>query len=343
MKKIIIDGVIGWDYTAAKHRENLDAAAGDDLDIQISSTGGSVYDGNTIKQLNEKYKRDYPGAKVIITTYGMAMSAASIIALSGDSHEVHEDSVFMIHNPWGIEIGDYRVMRKTADDLEKLSSMYARIYSEKSGKSTKENRKRMDDESYYYGQEIIDAGFADKLIKKEKKTDKDDSLAFAKLAIDDTLQKMKAEKFDFAGDLAKAVALIPTFESKIPASAGITNNGGQKNMTLDELKRDHPDLYAQAVKIGKDDEFENVQAHITMGRQAGSLDLAAKNIEARKAFTASVSAEYMAAGMKNQALKDRQEDDKNTGNGSGNAGANTDESDTATYQAMLAKKVRIKK
>ncbi|MDD5353070.1 MAG: Clp protease ClpP [Candidatus Omnitrophica bacterium] len=342
MKKIIIDGVIGWEYTATKHRENLDAAAGDDLDIQISSTGGSVYDGNTIKQLNEKYKRDYPGAKVIITTYGMAMSAASVIALSGDSHEVHEDSVYMIHNPWGIEIGDYRVMRKTADDLEKLSSMYARVYSEKSGKSTKENRKFMDDESYFYGQEIIDAGFADKLIKKEKKTDKSESLAFAKLAVDDTLQKMKAEKFDFAGDLAKAVALIPTFESKIPASAGITNNGGHK-MNLDELKRDHPDLYAQAVKIGKDDEFENVQAHITMGRQAGSLDLAAKNIEARKAFTASVSAEYMAAGMKNQALGARLKDDANTGNAGGNAGGNTDEADTKAYQAQLEKKVRIKK
>jgi ATP-dependent protease ClpP protease subunit len=142
LKKIIIEGVIGWDYTAAKHRESLDAAAGDDLDIQISSTGGSVYDGNTIKQLNEKYKRDYPGSKVIVTTYGMAMSAASIIALSGDSHDVHEDSVYMIHNPWGLEIGDYRVMRKTANDLEKLSNMYARIYADKSKKSVKENDKK---------------------------------------------------------------------------------------------------------------------------------------------------------------------------------------------------------
>jgi len=339
MKKITIEGVIGWDYTAAKHREALDASAGDDLDIQVSSTGGSVYDGNTIKQLNEKYKRDYPGAKVTVTTYGMAMSAASIIALSGDSHDVHEDSVYMIHNPWGIEIGDYRVMRKTADDLEKLSNMYARVYSEKSGKPVKENRSLMDNESYFYGQEILDAGFADKLIKKEKKTEKDDSVAFAKLAIDDTLQKMKAEKFDFQNDIAKAVALIPTFESKIPASAGISIKSEVKKMTLEELKRDFPDLYAQVVQIGKDDESRRVKAHITLGTKTNAIPLAIKNIEENKsALDQDVYAEYLAAGMKSNALQDRIEDDQHTGSGGGNAGANTDEADTKAFTAQLIEK-----
>lgn len=341
MKTIVIEGVIGWDYTAAKHRQLLDEAKGDDLDIQISSTGGSVYDGSTIKQLTEKYKRDYPGAKVTITTYGMAMSAASIIALSGDSHDVHEDSIYMIHNPWGIEIGDYRVMRKTADDLEKLSNMYARIYADKSKKSVRENRSFMDDESYFYGQEIIDAGYADKLIKKEKKTDKDESVAFAKLAIDDTLSKMKAEKFDFQNDLAKAVALITTFESKIPASAGINiKMEVKKNMTLEELKRDFPELYAQAMQAGRDEQQRKIKAHINFAKKVKAYDLMIKNIEENKnPLDEDVVSEYMMFGYKGQSLENRAADDPGV---TGAQSGGDDVQDTKNYAAKLAAKSGLK-
>jgi len=336
MKIIIIEGVIGWEYTASDHRKQLEEAAGDDLDIQISSPGGSVYDGNTIKQLTEKYKRDYPNSSIIITTYGMSMSMGSIIALSGDEHHVHEDSTYMIHNPWASGIGDYREMGKMADFLEKLSNMSARVYSRKSRKAIEEIRILMDEETFYFGKEIIDAGFADKLIKKKdnKKTDKSESIAYAKLAVEDTISRMKSEKFDFQDDLLKAVALIKDDkEIKIPASAG-KNKQTEVIMDLEQLKKDHPGLYAQVVQIGKDEEFDRVSAHITMGESANSFDIAVKHIKEKTGFSQSVSAEYMSAGMKNQSLQNRQDDDVNTG---GQAGGDDDEADTKAFVEKIKK------
>lgn len=341
MFEIIIDGVIGWDYTPKDHREKLKEAAGDDLDIQLNTPGGSVYDGNVIKQLNEKYSRDYPNAKVNITTYGISASMGSVIALSGDKHFVHEDSTYMIHNAWIFEIGDHRQLRKTADLIESLTDMSANTYSQKTGKNKKELRQLMDDETWLYGQEIVDNGFADAIIKKEKKEEKKIALAFAQNAVKETLAKMKADNFDFINDMAQAVAMIPETkqQAKIPASAGKNKTEGNK-MTLDEFKKNHPELYAHVLQEGKDKESDRVNAHITMGRQCGNIELAAKNIEEGKEFNHTITAEYMAEGMKNTVIQNRKDDDPGSTETETEGG--DDKKDTEEYKAKLLARRGIK-
>ena len=333
---IIIDGVIGWDFTASNFRDAVDEAKGDNLDIQISSPGGSVFEGNTIFDLIMKYKKDFPNANITVTSFGISASQASIIALAGHEHYVYENTVYVIHNAWALEIGDHRQMRKTADILEKLSNMSARVYAAKSGKPISEIKQKQDDETYFYGQEIMDYGFADQVLKQEEESDKQEKISFAGIAIKETLRKIRNDKdFNPEEDLFKAVALIKEpqndKQSKIPASAG-NNNNTEVIMNLEQLKKDHPELYAQAVQIGKDEEFDRVQAHITMGEQSGSLDIAVKNIEERKTFTQAVAAEYMAAGMKNQAIQSRKDDEPDT---SGGHTEGDDKVDTDAYTKKL--------
>ncbi len=88
--------------------------------------------------------------------------------------------------------------------------------------------------------------------------------------------------------------------------------GGQSEgirMDLNQLKAEHPALYQEAVNaglaLGVTQERERVEAHLTMGKASGAMDLATKCIADGSDLTAKVNAEYYAAGMDKTAVADR--------------------------------------
>ena len=100
-------------------------------------------------------------------------------------------------------------------------------------------------------------------------------------------------------------------------------------MDLNKLKADHPGVYAAAVQIGADQgatqEHDRVSAHLTMGNASGDMKTALKAVEDGSAMTATLQAQYMAAGMNRKDIENRQEDNADT-----NAADNTNEEDTET-------------
>jgi ATP-dependent protease ClpP protease subunit len=170
MKKILIDDEIGYDWwtesgiTAKTVKEQLAGISdGEDLEIEINSPGGSVYEGVVIFNLIRDAAKAHP---VSVRINCMALSMASYIALAArtvDPHSkisVSDNSVLLIHNPYGGAWGDYRLMRNEAEYLEKLSNMYGSVHALVAGKDIGEIRAAMDKETYYVGKEIVDAGFA---------------------------------------------------------------------------------------------------------------------------------------------------------------------------------------
>lgn len=350
--EIIIDGVIGFDFIAEDLREKLKEANGQNLDIQISSPGGSVYEGFTIFDLIIKYKKDFPNSNVQITSFGISASMASIIALAGDKHIVFENTVYIIHNSWTIDWGDKHDLRKTADVLDNLDKIAAKVYTKKSGKKLSEIISIQNEETYFYGQDIIDAGFADEIIEAEEDSKKEEKVAFAQNAISETILKMKNKKdYDFKKDCLKAVALIKpvdkndSYDKKEKKKEDLITAGADKNikmevkhMTPEELKDKFPKTYNAIMQMGINKEFERVKSHIIMGRGAGNIGMAVKNIEEQKEFMPSVSAEYMAEQMRTKKIQDIKNDDVDTG---GQAG-NDDEADTENYVKLLKKKMGVK-
>jgi len=113
---------------------------------------------------------------------GAAASIASYIALAGSKVKAYANAIYMIHNASLPVIGDYQELRKGADISEGLSSLIAKRYISKTGKSDKEIRKLMEEETYYYGSEMKEAGFIDEIISiedEEKNIDKAEALALA--------------------------------------------------------------------------------------------------------------------------------------------------------------------
>lgn len=104
-------------------------------------------------------------------------------------------------------------------------------------------------------------------------------------------------------------------ETKTKAAAG---GEGKNHMTKDELKSQHPELYASVLKEGHASgvtegataERERVEAHLTMGENsAASMQIAISAIKEGTAFGhAPTQAKYMAAAQKGAAIQARQQD-----------------------------------
>ena len=136
-----------------------------DLTIHINSCGGSLYTGSAIHNLLKEMVEN-----VTVIIEGIAASAATVIAVAGDTVKMMKNGLFMIHEP---SISGY-LDNATAEDAEKLKAMLdagaesaAVAYAEKTGMSVKALRKLMKAETWMTGEEALEKGFVDELIDGE--------------------------------------------------------------------------------------------------------------------------------------------------------------------------------
>lgn len=132
----------------------------DGVDIYINSPGGSVFDGVAIyNQI-----RRIPGDKAVHID-GIAASIASVIAMAGDTVEIAENGMFMIHDPWGMSVGGADEMRKYADSLDKIRDVILTTYVSKTGGDEAEISAWMKAETWMDAKEAVDRGFATSVSK----------------------------------------------------------------------------------------------------------------------------------------------------------------------------------
>jgi len=132
--------------------------SGDTLRLRINSPGGDLFEGNTIYN----YLRSQP-FNVSVHIDGVAASAASIVAMAGDTVNMPENSFLMIHNPWMFVAGDAKTMRKVADDLDTFREGAVSTYmSRVSDKLSRDEVVTMlDDETWLNAEDAVSYGFAD--------------------------------------------------------------------------------------------------------------------------------------------------------------------------------------
>lgn len=132
---------------------------GKDITVNINSPGGSFFDGVAI--YNSLRQHD---GNVHINVVGLAASAASIIAMAGDTVSVAESGFIMIHNSWTMAVGNKKDMMSVADMLSKFDDSMAELYAKKTKKDEKTVRKMMDAETWLSGKESVELGFATYLL-----------------------------------------------------------------------------------------------------------------------------------------------------------------------------------
>lgn len=284
MDMIELHGVVGVDILAKDFSKALDAAKGDII-LDINSGGGFVTEGIAIANQIKSYKRGKITARI-----SFAASAMTYVALVANEVEVYDNAIFMIHNAWGVATGDYRVMEKHGVVLKAITNLLANVYVEKTKKSKAEIFAMMDDETYFYGSEIKDQGFADAVISGgETGLGREDAVAYAYLKSEEATQASKNEKFS---------------EERI-AALGLYQKEMKKTMDIKQLKAEHPEIFSAVLELGVAEERERVCAHLTLAEASGDTALAVSCIQSGEGLTASVSAKHMAASMRRRESSER--------------------------------------
>lgn len=215
------------------------------LTVRIHSAGGNAYDAMVIHN-----KLKSMAAEVTVIVDGIAMSGGSLIMCAGDTVKVFPGSLVMIHKCWAFLFGGYNAteMRRMADSNDAVDRSQAAIYQAKTGMQATDLLELMEKETYMTGQEAIDAGFADEF-------EDGSGLAIATSADRRTLyvQGVPVWASTKEGGIPKALNL-PTVETaggavkintKKPAQTGDNEGGKTMAKTLEELKKENPELAEQ--------------------------------------------------------------------------------------------------
>lgn len=179
MRKNVLEiiGEIGWDVTAGEVRNKLKGMTGD-IEVHIASGGGNVFAG--VDMYNAIRSYDKGTTTAVISSIGASMG--SYIPLACDKVVVHDNTSFMIHNASMGAWGDHNDLREAADFVEAVRDMLANAYMSKTGTDKEAMYPLLDKETWFFGQEIVDAGFADEIISTESNNDKSSSIASAKVS-----------------------------------------------------------------------------------------------------------------------------------------------------------------
>lgn len=328
MYELLIDKVIGADEWRAWFDEETEFSSDDarkalaafpsgetEMRITIDSPGGDVFEGITIFNIIRDFARNNPNVEITTYIQGMAASMASVIALAAWSVNprnaviVEDNSIFMIHDAWGIVVGNANDMREGAEWFSKVDDMLRAVYVRRSGKSDDEIKAMMDAESWLWGNEIIEAGFADAIMDSTKDAgvqkdlanglvnsvpnDKNERLVSAKAAFTKSQELMRSvsakRKENGGGKSFRAAAmalgiaggLLPKNEADFSAE----NKKGDSSMkiTVDELKKDNPEIYAQIVHDGEKSGIAKEQARVSrllaLGEKSGAKEFALECIK----------------------------------------------------------------
>lgn len=232
----------GDEVTPQLFKDELNADSGD-ITVWINSPGGDVFAAAQIYNM----LRDYKG-HVTVKIDGLAASAASVIAVAGDTVLVSPVAMMMIHNPATLAMGNTKDMEAAIAMLNEVKESILNAYVDKTGLSRNKLSKMMDDETWFNAKKAVELGFADKVLftaeekpKKKPEEDEDpDEKEEGKETEEDGEgdEDEKKKKFPFQNAYAysrKSVA--DSFLNKVTDKAPETVPVDQLRKRLDLLKR----------------------------------------------------------------------------------------------------------
>ncbi|MFC4403311.1 head maturation protease, ClpP-related [Gracilibacillus xinjiangensis] len=284
MKKISIRGPIissnqQWIYdwldmeaTSPKkvNRELATASNNEDIEVEINSGGGYVFEGSEIYTA----LKSYPG-NVTVKVLGIAASAASVIAMAGKKVIMAPTAQMMIHNAASIAIGDYRDMDHEAKVLKNVNQTISSAYRIKTGMEEQELLDMMDDETWLTPQQAKEKGFIDEVMFEN-------DMQF--VASDETNQMLPQSVID---KLRNEILEKQEFTNQVK-----NEQEDVEPMDIEKLKNDYPELYKQVKAEGHE---EGVKAENSRIKAIEELDIPGSEELVNKAkFETKATAENVA-------------------------------------------------
>jgi ATP-dependent protease ClpP protease subunit len=152
-------------------RSKINDANGEEINLVISSGGGSVTEGMGIADLIANYPNE-----TTATGIGLVASIATVVLLSADKVKMTENAFLMIHRPWSYTMGNADELEATAELLDKMEAKLldiytASVYKRKGKQKDLDNKitEMMAAETWMTAEEALEFGFIDEIVKVGEK------------------------------------------------------------------------------------------------------------------------------------------------------------------------------
>ena len=300
--------------TPRKFNQELSALGEDvpEIVVRINSGGGDVFAANAIYTRLKDHS-----AKITVKIDGWAASAATIIAMAGDTIKIARNGVFMIHAPAMTVRDTFKAedFEKMAEELKVIKQSIVNTYAMKTGRPEREISDFMAEEKWWTGDAAVENGFCDELMFEESKT----VVENANRIVVNTIP------IDISGFKTVPKALL---DSKDYPQNNKQEKEEEKRMepkdtitTIDALKAAYPGLVADIENAAKKEERERIKGIMDMvpdGYESIAEDAMFQNPVTAEAVAVKIIAEQKKQGGKY--LEDRRTDAENSGaNGVGTA------------------------
>lgn len=157
------------DVTPQLFKDELNTGSGD-ITVWINSPGGDCVAAAQIYNMLTQYK-----GNVTVKIDGIAASAASVIAMAGNTVFMSPVSMLMIHNPATVAFGDHAEMQKAIDMLAEVKESIINAYVIKTGLTRAKLSHLMDAETWMDANKAVELGFADDIITRAETKPNTDS------------------------------------------------------------------------------------------------------------------------------------------------------------------------
>lgn len=187
---LIYDFIDEFGVSAQQFATDIKALDVDQLDVRINSPGGSAFDGIAIYNALKRHPAQ-------VTTYndGLAASAASFIAQAGDKRITSKYAETMVHSSAAVVVGQAADMRQVADQLDRLDGNMAQLYADACGGDVDDWLAVMAAETWYTGEEAVEAGLFDEV----DESDEDDEKPAKKAGVAAAAASLDYSMFRYAG------------------------------------------------------------------------------------------------------------------------------------------------
>lgn len=162
LEPIGVDFWSGEGVTAKRVAAALRSIGDKPVTVLINSPGGDFFEGLAIYNMLREHPKE-----VTVQILGIAASAASTIALAGDTIQIAKAGLVFVHNTQWFAAGDRHVMQQAADDMAKFDEVAAGLVADRAGVDSKQAHKWMDAETFFTGEGAVEAGLADELLPRD--------------------------------------------------------------------------------------------------------------------------------------------------------------------------------
>jgi ATP-dependent Clp protease, protease subunit len=128
--------------------------------LHINSPGGDVFDARAMVSTLLAHP-----STIVAHVEGLAASAASYLMLGADRVDITDGAFVMIHNAWGVYMGNRHELRREADVLEKIDNSIIADYLRKAGGTSEEWQARMDAETWLTAAEALELKLVDAVVE----------------------------------------------------------------------------------------------------------------------------------------------------------------------------------